>query len=161
MRWIPKTGAVFALLLVVAGCGGDTGYTQAEVDDLVQQAVADAVAEQEDRISEEEAQKQIQEGLAQASLAAAEEACLETSSIFVTVDEGGLVMEGEGDESPGVDYQTILCVLDELDVPQSVLTRIANTNSTMGLVEGAWGDYSATWSYHPDNGMFIHIVADE
>lgn len=124
------------------------------------EAVQSAISDQSDRVSEEEAQAQVEEGVAQAALAAAVDSCPSAVAPYVSVDEGGLVMEGEGEESDGVTFSTILCVLDELNIPDSVLTRISNTNSTMGLVEGSWGDYDATWSYHPDNGLFIHVVAN-
>lgn len=144
--------------MVVAACS--SGYTQEEVDQLVADAVGDAIAEQDEKLSEEEAQQQIEEGVAQASLVQAVGACFSSGSPYVTVDAGGLVLEGEGNESAGVSVTTILCILEELDTPDSVVTRISNTNSTMGIVEGSWGDYDATWSYHPDNGLFIHVVAN-
>jgi len=145
-----------ALTVVLTSCSG--GYTQEEVDGLVADAVDQAIDEQNERISEEEAQRQIEEGLKQASLAAAVDAC--EFSAYVTADEGGLVIEGEGEESPGAPITTVVCVLAELDIPSSVLTRISNTTSQMGLVEGEWADYSASWSYHPNNGLFIHIIND-
>lgn len=153
------TAALLATALVVAACS--SGYTQEEVDQLVAEAVDEAIAEQNDRLSEEEAQQQIEEAVSQASLVAAVEACaLARVSPYVVVDEGGLVMEGEGNESPGVPVDTILCVLDNLEIPDTVVSRISNTNSQMGLVEGFWGDYDASWSYHPDNGLFIHVVSN-
>ena len=146
------------VMLALSACS--SGYTQEEVDQLVAEAVDEAIVEQDQKVSEEEAQRQIEEGVAQASLAAAVDACDVVSS-YVTVDEGGLVMEGKGEESAGVGVSTIVCVLNDLSIPDSVLTRISNTNSTMGMVEGSWGDYEATWSYHPDNGLFIHVVAGQ
>ena len=77
----------------------------------------------------------------------------------MTVDEGGLVIEGKGEESLGVSVSDIVCFLEELEIPETVLTRIGNTNSTMGLVEGSWSGYQATWSYHLDNGLFINVIA--
>jgi len=153
-----KAVALLTTALVLGACS--SGYTQDEVDQLVADAVDGAIAEQDDRLSEEEAQQQIEEGVAQASLVAAVDTCEASESSWVTVDQGGLVVEGNGAESPGVPVTTIVCILEELDIPESVLTRMSNTNSTMGVVEGSWGDYDATWTYHPDNGLFIHVVAD-
>ena len=70
-------------------------------------------------------------------------------------------MESEGYESPGASLADVLCVLEALDIPDSVVTRISNTNSTMGLVGDSWANSEATWSYHPDNGLFIHAVVSE
>jgi hypothetical protein len=146
---------VGVMALTIVGCS--SGYTQEEVDALVAEAVNQAVAEEQtERISGEEAQTQAEEAARQASLVAAVESC--ASSAYITVDAGGLVMESKGDESPGASVAEVMCVLTALDTPDSVVTRISNTNSTMGLVEGAWGEHEATWSYHPDNGLFIHVV---
>jgi hypothetical protein len=147
-------------LLVMALVGCNSGYTQEEVDALVAEAVEEAVSnEQTERVSEEDAQAQAEEAAKQSSLIAAVDSC--NSSQYIAVDAGGLVMEGEGDESPGAPVADIMCVLGELGIPDSVVTRISNTNSTMGLVEGSWADYEATWSYHPDNGLFIHVVVTD
>lgn len=158
MRLKRKTFAVLGLGLFLGACSG--GYTQEDVDELVADAVENAITEQDDRISDEEAQQQIEEGVAQAALVAAVDACESSGSPYVTADEGGLVMEGNGNESAGAPTSTILCILEELNIPDTIVSRISNTNSTMGLVEGSWGDYDASWSYHPDNGLFIHVVAN-
>jgi hypothetical protein len=147
--------AIGVLTLSLVSCS--SGYSQEEVDALIAEAVEEAIADQEnERISEEEAQSRAEEAARQASLVAAVDSC--NSSSYISVDEGGLVMESRGDESAGAPVSDIMCVLTALDIPESVVTRISNTNSTMGLVEGSWGDYEATWSYHPDNGLFIHVV---
>jgi hypothetical protein len=147
------------LAVAASACGG--GYTQGEVDALVAEAVGSAAEESQDElISEAEAQAQVLEAENQASLQAAVDTCTSSSSggdSYITVDAGGMFMEGKGAESPGTSYETIACVLAELNTPSSVIGRIDNTNSTMGLVEGSWGIYEADWSYHPDNGLAIHI----
>jgi hypothetical protein len=150
-----------AILLAVAAnaCGGDPGYTQEEVDALVAQAVEDAVDQaQDDFVSEAEAEAQIAAAEKQASLKAAVDTCVgQDSDPFVSVDEGGLFMEGEGDEDAGTSIERVVCILTELGIPDSVLGRMETTNSQMGLVEGSWDDYEAQWSYHPDNGLDIGI----
>ena len=153
-----RASAVLVATGILVGCS--SGYTQEEVDALVAEAVEEAVAqERNDRISEEEAQAQAEEAAKQASLVAAAESC--ASSPYITVDAGGLVMESRGDESAGAEVSDIVCVLSALDIPDSVLTRISNTNSQMGLVDGSWAEYEASWSYHPDNGLFIHVVVSD
>lgn len=153
-----KASLGLTLLMVVAACS--QGYTQEEVDSIVDDAVDQAVADAEDEFtSEAEAQAQAEEAAKQAALVAAVDGC--EGSSYITVDEGGLTMESQGDESPGTSYENILCVLDDLEIPDSILRRIQNTNSTMGLVEGSWGVYEASWSYHPDNGLAIYIVVTD
>ena len=63
------------------------------------------------------------------------------------------MIEGEGEENLGVDTSGIVCLLNGLDTPDSVITRMSNTNSQMGVVEGRWDVYEAEWTYHPDNGL--------
>ena len=148
-------------LVVLAAC--NSGYTQEEVDALVAEAVEDAVAEaREDLVSEAEAQAQAEEAAKQASLVTAVDGCLGASTDpYITVDEAGLFMEGEGNEAAGTSYENIWCVLDALGIPESIVGRIESTNSTMGLVDGAWANYEAQWSYHPDNGLAVHVVVTD
>lgn len=69
-------------------------------------------------------------------------------------DEGqSLTMDGKGNESDGASIVVIACVLTEIDVLDSVISRIDNTRSLDGRLEGAWENYEASWSYHPDSGM--------
>lgn len=137
------------------------GYTQEEVDSLVAEAVEGAVAKAKDEfVSQAEAEAQVAAAERQASLAAAVETCLaeRTADPHIVVDQGGLFMEGQGDEDAGTSVDRIFCVLTELDVPESTLGRMETTNSPqMGLVEVFWGDYEAQWSYHPDNGFDINV----
>lgn len=156
----------FALLLVVPAAllfacgGGDGGFSQEEVDELVGAAVSEAVAEaQDDFVSEAEAQAKAEAAAKQAGLLAAVDGCDLNDSPYVTADEAGLVIEGEGEESRGVSITEVLCILNGLEVPESVITRMSNTNSTMGIVEGRWDVYEAEWTYHPDNGLNIYVVA--
>lgn len=147
------------IVLVGTSCGGNSGYTQAEVDALVDNAVASAITQaQDDFVSEADAQAQVAEAAKQALLVAAIGDCGLTNSRYVTADEAGLVIEGEGDESFGAPISDILCVLEHLEVPQSIITRMSNTNSQMGVVDGHWDVYEAEWTYHPDNGLDIFVV---
>lgn len=85
---------------------------------------------------------------------------VETSSWIVVGDEGqSLSMQSEGAEASGADYADVLCVLDALNVPDSVLSRITSTRALDGRQTGTWKDLSASWGYHPDNGLDIVIDA--
>ena len=161
-----KTLTILLLAFALMACG--QGYTQEEVDALVADAVESAVAQaRDDFASEAEAQAQVEAAERQASLAAAVDECVvdakgnKVIDPFITVDSGGLFMESRGNESPGTSYERIACVLAELETPDSVVRRIENTNSTMGLVKGEWGVYEAEWSYHPDNGLAISVRVAE
>lgn len=45
------------------------------------------------------------------------------------------------------------CVPDLLDAPDSVLERMEGTRALDGTLDAAWGDYTVTWTYHPDDGL--------
>ncbi|PPG51986.1 hypothetical protein C5C24_05770 [Rathayibacter sp. AY2B3] len=87
------------------------------------------------------------------------ESALETCDVspggyFALGDDGtSLSMQTEGAESPGADLADVACVLSEVDVPDSVLTRIDSTRALDGRQEASWDDLDASWGYHPDNGL--------
>ena len=95
------------------------------------------------------------------AIAGAATSCdVEANAWIVVGDEGqSISMQSKGAESSGADYADVLCVLDALDVPDSVLSRIDATRALDGRQEGAWNDLTASWGYHPDNGLDIVIDA--
>lgn len=73
-------------------------------------------------------------------------------------DEGqSISMQSEGMESAGAPYSEIVCVLTELETTDSVLARIDGTRALDGRLTGQWGEFSASWGYHPDNGLDIVV----
>lgn len=94
----------------------------------------------------------------QAIAEAASSCDVETNTWIVVGDEGqSISMQSEGEEASGADYADILCVLDALDMPDSVLSRIDSTRALDGRQTATWEDLSASWGYHPDNGLDIVI----
>ena len=128
------------------------------VDVAIEEAKTDA-------ISEDEANAQAEQAALQGSLAQAVDTCKEDKETawsgtgYISVDEAGLFIDGDGDESAGASIEDTVCILSELDIPNSVIGRIEHTTSQMGLVDGQWSKYEAQWSYHPDNGLDMTIVA--
>ena len=161
--------------LVLAACGE---VSQEDVDAQVAAAVDAALAD-----AQEQFEKDLESGIAEAladaeeaaateerdqlaaaqdAFSAAAEACdLGDWSINVTIDEGGMTLDGEGEDDYGITYSESFCILDELDAPESLVKRMKNTNSLMGLLEGNWGPYHAEWTYHPNNGFDIWITVEE
>ena len=82
----------------------------------------------------------------------------------VSIGDGGysLIVNGYGKENTaGLPYEGISCLLDELEVPDSTLAKIDNTRAMDGQQTADWGDITATWSYHPDSGpRFIFELAE-
>lgn len=87
------------------------------------------------------------------------ESALETCDVtpgayFALGDDGtSLSLQTAGAESPGADLADVACVLTEVDVPDSVLTRIDSTRALDGRQEASWDDLDASWGYHPDSGL--------
>ncbi|QAV70834.1 hypothetical protein ESZ53_10515 [Salinibacterium sp. UTAS2018] len=90
---------------------------------------------------------------------AATETCGVEDSLYIVVGDDGasLSMDSTGEESKGAPYSDILCVLDELDTPDSVLNRINSTRALDGRQSADWGNFSASWGYHPNSGANIII----
>ena len=50
------------------------------------------------------------------------------------------------------------CVYEHLNVPTYISERIGQTRALDGRQDGDWGDYTASWGYHPDSGANLIIV---
>lgn len=61
------------------------------------------------------------------------------------------------DEDPGLDIDDVACILTELEVPDAVVARIDSTRALDGTRDAEWGDFYATWTYHPDDGLNMVI----
>jgi hypothetical protein len=80
-------------------------------------------------------------------------------------DDGhALSLEGYGEDDTAVQSTTALvvtlCVLDELDAPDAITSRMNNTRALDGVQAGEWGGIQASWSYHPDNGLDVVLSED-
>lgn len=84
-----------------------------------------------------------------------------TVGIALDNDGKGLYLDGMGDESDGLSYEEISCVLFALDVPQSVVSRMDNTNSLMGQQEASWSKIRALWTYHPNSGFDVSLEIED
>jgi hypothetical protein len=92
-------------------------------------------------------------------ITSATETCGVENNQYIKVgDEGqSLTMDSYGEESEGAEFEDILCVLNELETPDSVLNRINSTRALDGRQTGDWDNFTASWGYHPDNGLDIVI----
>jgi len=77
--------------------------------------------------------------------------------IIVGDDGASPSLQSEGSEAAGADIADIACVLTELDIPDSVTTRIDSTRALDGRQSAEWDEFSASWGYHPDNGLDMVI----
>lgn len=78
-----------------------------------------------------------------------------------TVGDGGrsisLDMAGEDLWSGDLTYEDVMCILDELEVPDATLNKMGATTSMDGRVEDSWGGLDASWKYHPDDGLDVVV----
>lgn len=70
-----------------------------------------------------------------------------------------LMMDGEGTDylDEGADESDIDCVLHALDIPDSVFSLIRSTRALDGRQSREWGKFSASWSFHPEDGTNVII----
>jgi len=66
-----------------------------------------------------------------------------------------LDMEGDDAFSGDLTISDVTCVLDELGVPDSVMSKMEATRSLDGRQTEDWGGIEATWTYHPDDGLDV------
>jgi hypothetical protein len=87
------------------------------------------------------------------------ESCSAADTTGVDVmDEGkSLNLQTSGEESAGTDVVTVVCVLNELDAPDSIFTKLESTRALDGTQSTEWSGYTASWTYHPDNGLNIIV----
>lgn len=85
----------------------------------------------------------------------AHEAC--GSPLWAALGDDGdtLVLDMEGNESAGMSLEDTVCILNELNVPQSVIARMDSTRALDGVQTGEWDEIVASWSYHPDDGLDV------
>lgn len=50
------------------------------------------------------------------------------------------------------------CVMDEIDAPTHVKDDVSRTRALDGTRDTSWGDYSASWTFHPDSGLNIQLT---
>jgi hypothetical protein len=64
-------------------------------------------------------------------------------------------LDNEGDDygSGDLSVSDIACVLTALDTPDAVINHMFNSRSLDGTQSDTWNDLSATWTYHPDDGL--------
>ena len=87
------------------------------------------------------------------------EACNVTGRAVVADGGKTLTLDGAGDkDGAGLATTDIACILSQLKVSTAVVTQMDNTRALDGRQSGTWGDFDATWTYHPDNGLDVIIT---
>jgi len=68
-------------------------------------------------------------------------------------DGKGWFLDGKGEESPGLGMPDLACAIQNVAVPDSVVSRMESTTALMGQQEATFDGITVRWSYHPSNGL--------
>ena len=75
-------------------------------------------------------------------------------------DGKGLFIDGAGDKSVGLVASDLACVITNVGVPESVISRMNTTTALMGQQEATFDGITVRWSYHPSNGLDMSFEMD-
>lgn len=78
----------------------------------------------------------------------------------VTLHDGNktLIVDTRGEEdASGASANTLYCVLGYLKTPVAVIEHMDSTRALDGRQTDSWGEFTAGWTYHPDDGMDLTI----
>jgi hypothetical protein len=91
--------------------------------------------------------------------AQAQSSCDEASSGTAVRDDGDtLIINGAGtDDTTGVEPDALKCLINELGAPTAVQEHMFDTRALDGRQQGSWDGFTASWSYHPDNGLDLIV----
>lgn len=92
------------------------------------------------------------------AFAGAFQACGTPASQYLEILDGGeaLSIAGVG-KYYGPSYQNLLCLLGELDAPDTLESKIGATRALDGVQTDEWAGYEIEWRYHPDDGATVLI----
>jgi len=68
-----------------------------------------------------------------------------------------LDMTGSQSGSGDLNEKQVACVLNGINTPQYVFDHMAATRALDGRQSDSWGDFTASWSYHPDQGLDVIV----
>jgi hypothetical protein len=77
------------------------------------------------------------------------------------IEDGGktLLIDNTGQEDfAGVDLGGLTCLMEALQMPVAVKEHMISTRALDGRQQDSWGEFSASWSYHPDQGLDIIVT---
>jgi hypothetical protein len=83
---------------------------------------------------------------------------LDASGITFAEDGQSLNFDDKGeDDFIGGDFSDLKCIIDELNAPSTVMARMLQTTSSMGVQDAEWDGISISWTYHPNRGLDANL----
>lgn len=89
---------------------------------------------------------------------AALDACDMEDGPVSRIGDGGasLDLDHQGeDDTWGIGLNDLHCVLEELEAPDSVVSRMEQTRALDGRQAAEWDGIEASWGYHPGTGLDV------
>jgi hypothetical protein len=74
-------------------------------------------------------------------------------------DDGtSITVRTKGDDDPlGDSYSDLVCLFDEMAIPDRIVSQIGQTRALDGTLSASWDEFEAFWNYHPDSGANLTI----
>lgn len=120
--------------------------------------IGQAQAAEEARIAAEEKAAAAAEAARLDEIRAALDDCgIQIGGTTTLLDGGEAVEIGRVSKYDGPDIDELYCSLDALGAPQSIEAKIGQTRALDGRQSAEWGDFEASWTYHPDDGATVLI----
>lgn len=146
---LPKTmmfGAAGLILGILLGIAGTVTVTSA-----LNTASAKAAAE-----AEANKPRPLPEALTKCKLTA-------KKTVAKLGDDGhSLSLDGVGEEdASGLPMADIDCVLEAVDMPDSIRDQMGNTRALDGTQRDNWKNFSVSWNYHPNSGLNVNLKEDD
>lgn len=143
-------GLILGILLGIAG----TTTVTAAVNDANAKAAAEVKDANAKAAAEAEANKPrpLPEAVAECKLTA------EKTSAKLGDDGHSLSLDNEGqDDLSGLSMTQINCVLEALNMPDSIYDQMGSTRAVDGTQRDSWDVFSVSWNYHPDSGLNVNL----
>lgn len=144
LRMVPTVGWALLSCVIVAGLSGCGGLSGRVADETPTPPVATSPA------------------LAESHFQRAARSCGLNGSGYGAIEDAGYTMTLQGKPKKGsrggLSLKEIGCVLDAVEVPDSIASQMDGTRALDGTQKATWGKISATWTYHPDNGFRINLT---
>lgn len=85
-----------------------------------------------------------------------------TSGISLGDKGSSITIDTKGEEdTSGASMDDAACILNALDVPDSVISQMDDTSAMDGRQTASWAGVNASWTYHPDNGVKLILTRAE
>ena len=84
--------------------------------------------------------------------------------VSITENGDSLFLDGDGGsggERTLLTVDDIFRVLSQLNIPQTIISRMSNTNSLMGVLEDKYEDIKVSWSYSGNNGLDVYFKLED